>query len=255
MVAVWFVLALMIGPGARALPAPSDGVQADAQAVERYRAGDLEGARDAWLALLAGDDGPRGAERARLFHNLGDVHARRDDWSRAVGWYAASLRLRPRDAETWHDVELARMKAGLEPQDRGDLSATLQRALSSLTLEESAWLALLALVPLALCLAGEALRGGALWRRLSLASSAWLLLCLVPWSWNLARADDDPLLVISEKDVGVHSEPRADAPGVGTLAAGSEIERLDALPGWVKVALPGGRSGWVPGETVFPLGR
>lgn len=230
-------------------------VASDAEAAASYRAGDLEGARGAWLALLEDEDGPRGAERARVLHNLGNVDARREDWARAVGWYAASLRLRPRDAETWHNVEFARLKAGLEPQDRGDLSATLRRALSSVTLGESAWLALFSLLPLALCLAGEALRGGLAWRRLCLASAAWFALALVPWSWNLASADDDPLLVISEGRVAAHSEPRMDAAGVGTLPAGVEVERLDQLPGWVKVALPEGGSGWIARDAVFPLRR
>ncbi|MAF65926.1 MAG: hypothetical protein CMJ84_09765 [Planctomycetes bacterium] len=257
MMSLWIGLLMWTAPCVQAAPASqaADLVASDAEAVASYRAGDLASARGAWLALLAEEDGPRGAERARLLHNLGNVHARREDWARAVGWYAASLRLRPRDAQTWRNVEYARLKAGLEPQDRGDLSATLYRALSSLTLSESAWLALLSLAPLALCLAGEALRGGVTWRRLGLSSALWFALALIPWTWNLARAADDPLLVIAERDFAVHSEPRSDAPGVGTLSPGDEVERLDRLPDWVKIGLPEGGSGWIASDAVFALRR
>jgi uncharacterized protein YgiM (DUF1202 family) len=42
---------------------------------------------------------------------------------------------------------------------------------------------------------------------------------------------------------------------VGNLASGTEAERLDELPGWVKVAMSGGNSGWIESRAAFALNR
>ncbi len=100
----------------------------DAEAVAAYRAGDLDTARSLWLELLEAEPRVvRGAERGRVLFNLGNLALRAQADLEAVGWYTASLRLRPRDADTWANLEFARLGTGLEPADRGDLKDTLAR--------------------------------------------------------------------------------------------------------------------------------
>lgn len=238
-------LALSMGPQAP-----------DAEAIAAYRAGDLANARSLWLELVEADP-PRvvGFERARVLYDLGNVAARRGEWLEAVGWYSASLRLRPRDADAFANLEYARLQAGLPPADRGDLLDTLERLLTRTTRAESEWLALVALLPLALALLGEALRGGLLWRRLSIAALVLAMLGASPWIHALVRGERDELLVVAPKGSALRSEPRNDAEVVARPAAGEILLRVDELPGWVRVRGDAGERPWVRAEDVFALRR
>jgi tetratricopeptide (TPR) repeat protein len=235
---------------------PQDAGPVDRAAVEAYRAGELDSARNQWLALLEEHQPPlAGDERARVLYDLGNVAARQDEWLEAVGWYTASLRLRPRDADAWANLEHARTQAGLDPADRGDLVDTLRRLMTALTPAERQWLALLALAPLALALAGEALRGSALWRRLAWAGLLLAALGAAPWIYGRATAGGDPVLVIAESGAPLRSEPRGDAAAIERAEVGAELERVDELPGWVRLELPDGTRGWTRAAAVFPLRR
>jgi tetratricopeptide (TPR) repeat protein len=223
-------------------------------AIDAYRRGDLETARSAWLAALE-TRGLPAAERARILYDLGNVAFRRGAVPEAIGWYTAALRLRPRDADTWANLEHARAQAQLPPADRGDLSATLARLLGALTPAESEWLVIAATLAWLVVLSAEALRGGRALRRVALIATGVVVLALVPWVYQLSQAGGDPLLVIAEPKVSLHSEPRASAAVVGDAELGLEVERLDELPGWVKVRRPGGLEGWTVAEGVFALRR
>lgn len=245
LLALWLGFVLSIAPQAP-----------DADAIAAYRAGELANARSLWLELVESDP-PRveGFERARVLYDLGNVAARRGEWLEAVGWYAASLRLRPRDADAFANLEYARLQAGLPPADRGDLLDTLERLLTRTTRGESEWLALAALLPLALTLLGEALRGGVLWRRLSIAALVLALLGAAPWVHALLRGERDELLVIAPKGSALRSEPRHDAEVLARPAAGEILLRIDELPGWVRVRGEAGERPWVRSEDVFALRR
>jgi len=221
-------------------------------AVAAYRAGDYDTAQVTWLAALQTADSR--AERARLAYNLGNTAFRAGNVPEAVGWYTSSLALVPRDADAWASLELARTEAGLEPADRGDLTATLRRVVTSVTLAESEWLVLWSLVLLALCLAGEALRGGAAWRRSALAALALCAVVSIPWGWNLLRDGRRPMLVVAE-GTAARSEPRPDAKRLRDLDVGSEVERLDDLPGWTQVRDDRGERLWVRTHALFDLVR
>jgi hypothetical protein len=227
----------------------------DRAAIEAYRRGDLDSARTLWQSLLEQPARVPAAERARILYDLGNVASREKHVLESVGWYTAALRLSPRDADTWWNLEHARSDAKLEPADRGDLTATLERLVSSLTLAESEWLVLGALAAWAVALALEALRGGRIWRRVSLALGLVVLASLAPWFFNLSRASRRPLLAIQEGKLEIRSEPRADAPAIAEVAAGDEVEALDDLPEWRKVELASGLQGWTRKSSVFALDR
>ncbi len=230
-------------------------VEGDAfeRGVDAYRRGQWEVAQSYWKEALAAELAPQ--HRARLLYDLGNAAWRKGETLEAVGWYAASLRLDPRRADTWKNLELARARAGLDPADRGDLGSTFKRLVSSLRPRERRGLVLASLVPLALFLALEALRGGRLVARLALASSLFVALALVPFGLGLRGGPEHPLLVVRGPAVPLSSEPRADLPPIGEVAAGEEVERIDALPGWTRVRTRAGLRGWVPEEAVFALER
>ncbi len=206
---------------------------ADRAAVAAYRKGDLESAREAWERCLA-DPALAGAheERGRVLYDLGNVAYRQKKLLEAVGWYTAALRERPRDADTWANLEQARSEAHLEPEDRGDLLATLERLFTALTPEESRWLALAATLVWGLVLAGEAFFGGRSWAWIARLATLALLVLLVPWQIHSWRGTRDEWLVTSTQPLALASEPRADAAHLGELAPGARVRRLDELPEW-----------------------
>lgn len=237
--------------GTNARPDPQD-----AAAIDAYRKGDLDTAVVLWSAELEANASSRApAERARRLYNLGNASFRAGRTLEAVGWYTAALRLRPRDGDTWANLEHARSEAKLEPADRGDLSATLRRLFSSLTLAESEWLVVAVAFAWAVVLAGEALRGGRVWRRIAFVGALAVAISLVPLGFSHARESGDPVLVIQADKLPVRSEPRADAAIIAEVASGETLERRDALPDWTKVELASGLAGWVESRSVFALRR
>jgi tetratricopeptide (TPR) repeat protein len=260
-------------PDDRSAQSPDDtsAQSIDQAAIDAYRRGDLDSARSLWISELdlgrdTGTDAPEGtgpgssralssAERARVLYNLGNVAFRQKRNLEAVGWYSAALRLAPRDPDIWWNLEHARGEAKLEPADRGDLSATLRRLVSSLTLAESEWLVLGCLALWAAALAFEALRGGLTARRLALGGAVLVLAALGPWIFSLERSSRHPLLAIQEGQLDVHSEPRASAPVIAQVAAGDELEARDALPEWMKVEVGNGVEGWARKSSLFALNR
>lgn len=233
----------------------------DQAAIDAYRRGDFETAKSLWTAALEAPGEGRSplpsAERARLLYDVGNAAFRKGDVLEAIGWYTASLRLRPRDADAWKNLEHARATAKLEPADRGDLAATVRRLVGSLTRAESEWLAIGAVLLWAGVLAAEALRGGRMLRRLALAGAFTTAIALVPLADHALRDRRDTVLVLdpSERGAEIRSEPRQDATVIGTVASGEEAVREDELPGWVKIAPSGGTSGWIPEKSAFELSR
>jgi tetratricopeptide (TPR) repeat protein len=245
---------------ALALAAPAQDAAAGAapradfqQAVEAYGAGDFGSAETLWRALLdAPSTGGEALDPADVLYNLGNAAWRQERPLEAAAWYTACLRLAPRHADAWANLEFVRAAAGVEPADRGDLTSTTRRLLFALTRAESEWLALACAALFALSLCGEALRGGALWRRLAAGTGVALLAGLAPWAAHLARGDARALLVVAADGGAVRSEPSAAAALVGRFPAGAEVRGIDALPGWVR-AEAGNTQGWVEAAALRPL--
>ena len=227
----------------------------DARAHDAYRAGDFDSAFTVWSrALEAATDAPDG-ERGRLVYNLGNAAYRAGRTLESVGWYTAALRLLPGDSDVWANLELARAEAELDPADRGDLTDTFKRIVTSTTRAQSQWLALGGLALLAICLAGEAFVGGYVWRRLSLGAVVLFGFTSLPWVWDLMHGGGRPLMVVETRSTPARAEPRADAKRLFDLSSGTIVEHLDELPGWVKIDTDGDGEVWVKAGTVFELAR
>lgn len=228
----------------------------DRAAIEAYRRGDLDGAHEAWERCLADPQLARSsAEKGRILYDLGNVAYRQKQLLQAVGWYSAALHERPRDADTWANLEMARSEAHLEPEDRGDLAATLERLLTALTLREARWLALCAVLGWGLVLAGEACFGGRAWAWIARVSTVALVLLLLPWQVQSWREGRDEWLVVAAQPLALNSEPRADAAQLCELAPGTRARRVDELPDWIKLVDAEERVGWARRESLFALRR
>lgn len=220
--------------------------------VEAYRRGEYAEACAAWQQTLSEELEPLG--RARVCFNLGNAYWRLGESLPAIVCYSVAVRLDPRHAEAWQNLELARAKASLPPADAGDLSATGARLLTSLRKAERRGLLFAGLVLWSLVLVLELRFGGAALRAALLCASLALLLAAAPWAYGqLAREHRAPLWVRATGGVPVRAEPLESRSPVGELAVLEEVERLDALPGWVRVERADGLRGWVREEALFSL--
>ena len=221
--------------------------------VKAYRAAEFGEAEAHWLGCFAEDLSDE--DSGRVAYNLGNSAHRQGHELDAVGWYTSALRYLPRDPELWENLEIARAAAGLEAADGGDLKATYRRLMRSFLPSEARGLLAFGLGLLLLACLGEALRGGRFWTR-----SIWVCLVLcaflsIPWFSMRKELGGNPVLIVAKPSVALRSEPRQGLPSTGKLDAGLELQRIDALPGWVRVEEADGRRGWVPETAIFELKR
>jgi tetratricopeptide (TPR) repeat protein len=222
--------------------------------VEAYRGGDYAGARAAWRATLAEDLDD--LDRARVLFDLGNAYWRLGESMPAIVCYSAAVRLDPRHADAWQNLELARAKASLPPADAGDLGATVHSLLTRLRPAECRELLFVALALWALVLVLEIRFGGGALRATLVASSVLLSLAAIPWVYvHAAHAPRAPLWVSAGGGVPLRAEPLEERAPVGELAALEEVELVDSLPGWVRVERAGGVRGWAREDAFFSLER
>lgn len=222
------------------------------EGAEAYRRADYARAEEVWRGLLERDLDP--LDRARVYYDLGNAAWRLEKPHEAIACYTAAVRLDPRHADAWRNLEFARAKTGLPPADAGDLRATLRLALASLRPGERRGLLFGALVLWTLLLVAEIRTGGRLLRRALVAGGALVLLAAVPLAWErLVPRPADPMLVVDGGNVALRAEPLDSRPTIGELEALEEVERIDALPGWVRVRRSDGQRGWVRAGALFPL--
>ena len=220
------------------------------RALAAYQSGDYASARAEWLLAL--DD--ESVDRAAVLYDLGNVAVREKRPLQAAAWYTASLRLAPRNAQARHNLEFARREAGLEPDDRGDLRSTARRLVTMLTVVECERLLLVLAAGLAVALTWEALRGGLAAKAASWVLASAVALALVPWSVQSFVGHDAAVFVTQPEGAALLSEPRDAAAMIGRLPPASEALRVDALPGWVRVATSEGALGWIRGDSCVELG-
>jgi len=224
------------------------------EAVGSYRVGDLESAEAQFEGLL--ETHLRPSDRGIVLFDLGNLAFRQGRFLEAVARYTAATDDLPRHADLWHNLELARSRAGLEPADGGDLHATMRRLFALPTdreLQLAGWVLLLLL---GLFLAGE-VRFGVL----ALQAGAALVLVLfvgdlVMLELRAAAHVEQPGIIVHEGGAELHGEPNQALTSGVFLEPASRVEVLDRLGApksagaWVKVAAPAG-TGWLPEAQAF----
>jgi hypothetical protein len=236
---------------AQTSPAPQPAAERFQAGVEAFRAGDHQAASSLWRGVL--EEHGAALDPGLLCYDLGNAAYRAGRVLESVGWYTASLRYDPRSSAAWANLELARQRAGLEPADRGDLGDTLRRLGTALTIAEIEW-TLVALAAL-LCAAilAEAWFGGLALRRLAWTFAVAALSFAGLWTWRLARESGPSAFVTQAEGAVLRSEPRVDAAAVGRADAAEIVERLDELPGWVRVRSAENVHGWTEATAVLDL--
>lgn len=199
-----------------------------------------------------------GQSSAELYYNLGTAYQTLDDQGRAVYYLRLAEALAPRDADIQTNLSLARAAVGAR-QTRGDaLQQALRQVESSVSLNETALLALgLWLLFAALVVIVGILRRGvfrALFRFLMLVVGILTFAAALAFGVRIYYELTEPPAVVMQPNVHPSAAPGGEANTRISLPPGSEVRIVQLEGGWARITLPGtAAQGWVPAPAVRTL--
>ncbi|MBZ0271461.1 tetratricopeptide repeat protein [bacterium] len=219
-----------------------------------YAAGDIDGAIERYeQARKQGSDDPR------LFYNLGVAHMKNGELGQAIRYFAMARRRAPRDGDATHNLEFARERIAdkLPDEDRSIAVRVTRLPLTAFTEGELALaFALLWTAGFAVLAFAWPRRHGEKMRRAIRASIAGVALSLLIAGYAVSHAVDTARsrAVVGIDELAVRSGPSVDDPTLFTIHEGLTLVVREVRGTWSLVAAPTGASGWVPNETLLPIG-
>ncbi len=241
------LLALSLVLGADAASEPTlDPAEIWVHANESFDSGDFDAAVRNYDRLVTD-----GVETPSLYFNLGTALLRAGDLGRAIAALRRASALAPRDPDIQLHLQKARERVvdDVAPPAPSQLQRTLFFWHYTLSRSERLWILSFSSALFWAALMIRWLRPR--WEFLLL--SAWL--CLVPTamcagSLLVEGLGGGEVAVILPGEVPALAGMQRDAAVRFVLHAGSEVEAVQALDGWLRVALPDGSEGWLPREDV-----
>ena len=247
--------------------APAEGLtEIFARGNSLYEGGDYEGAIEQYASLAA-----KGVHRPDLYYNLANSYYKTGDLGHAVLYYERARRLAPRDGDTRENLALVRAQLRDKQfvREENRLVSGLAWPHNHLNADEMRLAASLCYV--ALCLLGivfvlrETRWVSAGYRLLSYASlgrlaglsktqdliaavtvAALLFLSTGISAHQKTRSEKNrKTAVVLAEEVAVMSGPTDDATLQFKIHQGTLVEVSDQRGAWMRIALPGGLSGWV----------
>jgi tetratricopeptide (TPR) repeat protein len=178
-----------------------------------------------------------------LHLNLGNAHYRRGELGKAILSYRRCLRLSPRDGDAKWNLQLARERAGSQPQTLSLVGRVVRSVVESFSSSELTGALVMLLwssgaIGLYHVLKRSRWSAMAL-LALGLASVPILLL----WAGRVA-VEGEPLAVVIETAAG-RSGPGGDYQLEFTAGEGTEVVVEKSQEGWALVTVPAGYRGWI----------
>jgi len=252
-------------------PGPSRLKDLFAEGNALYEAGDYESAIDRYTSVVKA-----GVADKDLYYNLANAYYKIDDLGRAVLFYERAHRVAPRDRDVRENLGLVRSqlrdKQFVREQNR--VTRTLVWPHNNLSARQMVSLA--SICYLLLCLLGivfvfrDSVWVSTAYRWLSLVSPGRLaglgkaqdLLAAIAVVFLLfvstgisgytkvAREKERRVAVVLEEEVPVYSGPTDETTLQFKVHEGTVLGVREERRGWVRIALPGGLSGWVPASSI-----
>lgn len=218
--------------------------------------------RFAEAASIYGRIAGSGVRNGELMLNLGNSLMKSGEGSRAIAAYLEAERLLPGDARVQDALAHARAVAGsrLGPVTGAGPLDQVASTWSALSLPLRTWIALSAWLILWAIVAAGIVTG---WRRpipwrsaIATAAAICALPAVTVGIDALRTSLDRPGVVIADAVVLRKGNGEGFAPAVEeSLSSGAEFMMLEERPGWLRVRLPDGQSGWIRQADALVCGR
>ena len=218
----------------------------------RYRSGDFDGARRAYLQVVES-----GVQDARLFYNLANANFKSGRLGEAILWYERAYKLSPRDEDIVANLRFAhQVKKDRDPPANGNaVSLFLTKAFFYPTLSELSlffamgWMGLLGLL------------GWRVWGRstqvvwlISLSICALLTVGGIGWlSFRLYHQASEVSAIALAEVVTARSGPDVDQTEVFIMHEGTKVRVVRSEGDWSLVRLQNGLGGWVRVDQIEPI--
>ena len=220
--------------------------------------GDYAGAVAGFERLVEG-----GMDDPALFLNLGNAQYRLGAFGEAIWAFRRGLRCAPSDSlqeSLAHNLQIARsaLQARYRASNDGsqfiysEPGGWLYQLSHLMTLELLLILFLVLWWLLAGCLIARRLLKGGSWGSLAVPLAVLVLLVGGLLAARISTDDSFRLGVVVADGVMMREGPDVHARGVD-VPEGMEVRVIDDTPGWQKIEIPSGRSGWVTDSVVSAL--
>lgn len=218
------------------------------RANDAYLKADYAAAIKLYQSLVDG-----GIHDGAVYLNLGSAYYQLGDPGRALVNMLRAQAWTPRDGDLNRSLALIRgQREDIQGDETGIIEGVSALTGSMLTFDELAWLALLFWFAWFALLAAWVLRSD--WRerlRVPLLIGAAVMLAAVSflasrWWVQTYR----PAAVVVQPQASVMSGPGDTYLELYTLHTAAEVRVVETRGGWIRFALPDGRQGWLPEESV-----
>lgn len=203
-----------------------------------------------------------GVSNGELMLNLGNSLVKSGETSRAIAAYLDAERMLPGDARVADALAHARAstRARLGPITGSGPLDRAAAAWSAASLRARAWASLLAWLALWGVVAAGIVTGwrhGLPWRSVVAVAAVAAALPAATVAVDLLRVSlERPGVVVADSVVLRKGNGEGFAPAVEeSLASGAEFVMLEERPGWVRIRLPDGQSGWIRQDDALLCGR
>jgi len=212
-----------------------------------YKAGDWQGAIDAYSAIL-----DAGYENADLYYNLGNAYYRTERFGMAILNYERALLLEPNFAEAKQNLALAnaRTEDKITPLPEFLLARWYRALYCALPLD--GWLVVVLVLAVVAVVAAGVMRfsGDYRWRKtgfivLIIMAVLWIVSACCTMS-SAARLNRHDRAVITQPMVVVKGSPDTSGVDKMVLHDGTQLTIDETLDGWHKIRLADGNTGWLP---------
>lgn len=217
------------------------------QAAADYAAGNWQDALEKYKQIESS-----GLTSDRLCYNIGNAYYKNGELGEAILYYEKALRLNPSNADARFNLAIARESVidRIEVVPEFILVKWVRDVKYLLSSNAWAWVALVLMTLVSLCMLGFRYFRSIGWRRFSFILACVLFVLMISaYLFSLGERGD----VLSEDEgivmlpvSSVKSSPGEDGKSLFILHEGTKVEILDRLGSWLKVEISDGRQGWMP---------
>lgn len=186
-----------------------------------------------------------------LYYNLGNALYKTGDFARAILNYERALRLRPRDVDVHHNLEIARL------QVTDKIEATPEFFLLTWWKRGAQWLpscrwAVLFLIALWLSISGFllfAFYGGGFRKTAFFGGLVSMIVAISLLLLAVTRYRAETLgqqAIILSPSVSVKSAPLNSGTDLFIIHEGLKVSILEQSDAWIRISLSDGKEGWIP---------